>query len=580
MDIANDKNRKRVSIDEADPNQTYFCPECDAALIQKRGEIKVPHFSHKPYEACPDTWTYGNNAWRSTWLRRFPSEYWEIRIGEPGDRHCADLVFFHTAVLFGIGRVSAKDFRQRTDFFHSKGYAVIWVFDLSVEYEQNLLTLQEGQSNLASWDSPYRLFRFNPEDDDQVAFYFDLGTIDDKKEPTLIRPFGHLQPFGSFDIGDPLSASDFVDLVKRDLALKKPDYFRRDLHDNLPRAMDFSFKDVIYGCPSPDHPDHFVAYSSCSTCPNCQRRDGDKVFCTYRLRDLKVSEIAQVLRIKRAPNGLLDEADVIQHGTIKHYCWNPEGYPLWTLPEIWEKAQSGFKTLSVLNSRNHHRFYLLSDPVKALKEDKPILGYLDDDPPDLTKGTPLTDGSEPIWLLEDVTYPPKPKPVYRRPEPSYFSKPIVAETPAPVPTGGESPKLRPMNELERSFWEWADSYFTNPEIERLRQQLDRRPPEENHDLLWWNYRREELVGLTKSKDYSFQFEDLEANRPFKPCFDCGPEGQKVNAQNKILFLRKIKPFLSSEVFNSIEVQMMKDEEFRSKEEWTAKTNQVIQDQKL
>jgi uncharacterized protein YlaI len=388
MDIANDKNKQRVAIDNADPNQTYFCPECDAALVQKRGEIRCPHFSHKPNQACPDTWTYGNNAWRSAWLRRFPSDYWEIRIGEKGDRHCADLVLFKTAVLFGLDRVSVKDYRQRTAFFRSKGYSVIWVFDVSQDFQIEKLGYERNQTNVCSWSHPLRLFQFQTAIEEGVAFYFDLGILEGKKETTLIRPLENVGNGDSFAVGDPLSATQFVDLLERDQGIAKPAFLRKDLYNPLPLAMSFSFNYAFYGCLAPNHPNHFALRSSCENCPYCRGTLGDQVHCAFRFHELISPEVSQVFMIKRLPNGSISEIDVMIKGVRKHFVIKAGELPYWSLLEIWKNANPGFKALAVRNIKTNHRFYILEDPSKTLAEGKTVMGYLTDTPVNKENGAP------------------------------------------------------------------------------------------------------------------------------------------------------------------------------------------------
>ena len=48
------ENGVYVKATEAIKGNTYYCPNCNQALITKKGEIRQHHFSHKPNESCSE----------------------------------------------------------------------------------------------------------------------------------------------------------------------------------------------------------------------------------------------------------------------------------------------------------------------------------------------------------------------------------------------------------------------------------------------------------------------------------------------------------------------------------------------
>ena len=47
-----DANNNFVSPQKATKGQDYFCPKCKVEVILRKGEIRTPHFAHKPDTVC------------------------------------------------------------------------------------------------------------------------------------------------------------------------------------------------------------------------------------------------------------------------------------------------------------------------------------------------------------------------------------------------------------------------------------------------------------------------------------------------------------------------------------------------
>ena len=52
MLVAIDDAGNRILGDAAERGKTYYCPECHAPVILKRGAVKIPHFAHAPDTPC------------------------------------------------------------------------------------------------------------------------------------------------------------------------------------------------------------------------------------------------------------------------------------------------------------------------------------------------------------------------------------------------------------------------------------------------------------------------------------------------------------------------------------------------
>ena len=86
MFFAVDKNRNRISIDDAQPRNDYFCQLCGNKVILKRGSIKAHHFAHQAHTAC-DGWEHDMSEWHRNWQLLFPPENREVVLEKDGKRH-------------------------------------------------------------------------------------------------------------------------------------------------------------------------------------------------------------------------------------------------------------------------------------------------------------------------------------------------------------------------------------------------------------------------------------------------------------------------------------------------------------
>lgn len=134
MFFADNEYGLRTYIDDADASQSYFCPVCNAPMLQKRGDIVAHHFAHQSKGIC-DPWYSGKmSAWHKEMQNLFPRQCQEVIVhSEDGEYHIADVVSkkgsMSYVVEFQHSAISRKEFVAHTDFYMSQGYGMIWVFD-------------------------------------------------------------------------------------------------------------------------------------------------------------------------------------------------------------------------------------------------------------------------------------------------------------------------------------------------------------------------------------------------------------------------------------------------------------------
>lgn len=183
MYIGLDKETKEcVYIDEANLDREYICPHCNSKLIQKRGDIIVHHFAHESITDC-DTWSHEMSDWHKEWQEQFPKENREVDITVNGKTHRADVCVNGYVIEFQHSPMSSYEFDERNNFYNKAGYKVIWVFDLSEQFENRqivfnkLVDIDENSYKiLYNWNHRLRTFdNFYPHKNKNVIVFFQFG---------------------------------------------------------------------------------------------------------------------------------------------------------------------------------------------------------------------------------------------------------------------------------------------------------------------------------------------------------------------------------------------------------------------
>lgn len=124
------KENERVSIEEAIPGETYYCPVCRNMVAVKAANSNNvrTHFWHKG-KHCLDNWKYDMSDWHFEWQSKFPIENREVVVEKDGVVHRADILINNTVIEFQHSRISGEEFESRNSFYKSCGYRVVWLFD-------------------------------------------------------------------------------------------------------------------------------------------------------------------------------------------------------------------------------------------------------------------------------------------------------------------------------------------------------------------------------------------------------------------------------------------------------------------
>ena len=183
MLFAIDKDGNRVYIKNTHVKQEYFCPECGERLVLKKGQVRTHHFAHPPHSECTDSWHYDMSDWHINWQSKFPLETQEIVKVKDGQKHRADVLIEDKKVVYEFQHspLSAEEFEDRNSFYNSLGYKVIWIFDVSEQYENG--TIDNYKRDLYSWSHPKRTFNFfNPKENPNVELYFEIQVSAEENE--------------------------------------------------------------------------------------------------------------------------------------------------------------------------------------------------------------------------------------------------------------------------------------------------------------------------------------------------------------------------------------------------------------
>lgn len=154
---------ERVFIDDTISKEEYFCPCCGAPLITKKGEIYQHHFAHKSSHECTDSWAreYDISAWHFEWQNCFPKENREILLQMGKTKHRADVLTGRTVIEFQHSPMSVDSFNNRNAFYYNLGYKVIWLFDMTEQYDSGEIWLEGSvQDNqlMFHWNNPKKAF--------------------------------------------------------------------------------------------------------------------------------------------------------------------------------------------------------------------------------------------------------------------------------------------------------------------------------------------------------------------------------------------------------------------------------------
>ena len=158
------KEGKRICINNTHIKEEYYCPICGEKLVLKKGSIRKHHFSHMANSNCNDGWHYDMSEWHTEWQSKFPEETQEVVKKYNNQKHRADVLIekCKTVIEFQHSTLSAQEFQARNNFYLSLGYKVIWLFDVSSQYENyGIAELDLSELNTSKTYDMSNMFRYN-----------------------------------------------------------------------------------------------------------------------------------------------------------------------------------------------------------------------------------------------------------------------------------------------------------------------------------------------------------------------------------------------------------------------------------
>src|SRR5262245_10153694 len=109
---------------EAQPDLSGECPDGAGAVVAKRGEVRVWHWSHWSTRDC-DRWSETETEWHRAWKSHFPENWQEIsHLSESGETHRADVKTDCGVVLEFQNSFLPPDEQQSRENFYPK---MLWV---------------------------------------------------------------------------------------------------------------------------------------------------------------------------------------------------------------------------------------------------------------------------------------------------------------------------------------------------------------------------------------------------------------------------------------------------------------------
>lgn len=305
MFYALDSGGRRIYAEFAEKaaNQQHFCPICHNPVILRKGEINAPHFAHL-HNQCPDSWQYDMSEWHKEMQERFPEENREVVMSFDGKTHRADVFKDGVVIEFQHSPISPDEFFDRNDFYTSLGYKVVWVFDVSDQYEDSRFVHKRDNYSVLRWNNPLRVLKYGPipqykKNNVKICLFFG-ESYDDSDSDDLLPPEVHQVNWSSLDgNGDPdyrWIATDWNNPIQLHPQMDTESFFRTAKQNfyaiiNNNRPYDIKYGGVkgyprhMYMCNI--ETDTFVSSGICDECEHClaiedfEREDGSTEMRSY-----------------------------------------------------------------------------------------------------------------------------------------------------------------------------------------------------------------------------------------------------------------------------------------------------------
>lgn len=400
MQIAWDKDSKRIHIDKAERGGDYFCPTCGAKMIVKKGEVRIHHFAHAPGSICSDHWHYDMSEWHLSWQNRFPENTQEIVKIKDHERHRADVLLEDKKIVieFQHSPLSAEEFEDRNSFYASLGYKIIWVFDLIEEFHDDSIKMSLKNSSVYRWSRPIAALKdFDPRESDDVTLYFQTSEVDEKcpideQDPIIVQAkWVSDQGFRIFALNDQdwLTLEEFLSLfLDRPKKTQPSTIKKKDIYDELPKAMSIDHTSFFFGCPLSSS--HFSIdtdwevrdekYRACSKCEYHGGFEEEGTLCGQRIRNLKLPVGADIVDYETS-YGFVRKITYRIEGIIysinlpePHY----ESEEVDSIMNLWKKKNLSVGVFKNLKTGWYAKIY--KDPIDSFQKYGKVYGILSRSP--------------------------------------------------------------------------------------------------------------------------------------------------------------------------------------------------------
>lgn len=390
MQFAVDENKCRINIENANKDNAYFCPCCGEKLIQRRGMIKIPHFSHKNNSICADNWHYDMSEWHYNWQNRFPPECQEVVRTHEGEIHRADVLIEEKKLVFEFqhSNLSRKEFLDRNRFYQNLGYKIIWIFDVEEQYNNhqiNRLTNDKWE-----WNYPKRTIDANDFYSNGVEIYLQISN----NLPIIFRvtssSYKGLSTF--YTDGQLYDYSSFVKILENN----GRDFLKvsiSTLYDELIRLYKHEHSEYYFGCPiSSTHKctnanidvsgNEYFKIMPCTECKyKCDSFRGDIQICKKRFKDLNINEDTMVKIISKNANNFINKISYFDDLNIEKTIELTElnfSNMIKSVFDLWKEYDC--KTAIFKNIKTNYFVKIIKNPIdQMLKYKGRVYGYFSKD---------------------------------------------------------------------------------------------------------------------------------------------------------------------------------------------------------
>lgn len=383
MQFAKNEKGERTYILEAVEDGRYYCPFCEAPMIQRRGLINIPHFAHAKGCLCTDNWKYEDmSEWHVSWQERYPLANREVAVINELGRHRADILINDTVIEFQHSPMSAEEFQERNNFYTACGYKVIWLFDSRSDYNASLIK-DDSEMDVYRWKhAPKTLSGFDLSGNVQV--YFHLQDTSQEEGGIVIRLTwcceGDLGYFKSAS-ATCYSEAEFIELTETGAVKKAIDVSGKNelYHELIILRRKDNEMDEAYGCPiNPDGYASDVPMDDRLGCSFCQyAREMNEYSpgvrkCACRFREL-LDQVDTVLETERRDGQIYSVSYIAKDGSIKTSKVDVPESPATSIIELSRLYDAG--VMCVRNIKTGYQFKITKDIDEMLEKYGRVYGY-------------------------------------------------------------------------------------------------------------------------------------------------------------------------------------------------------------